>query len=145
MIREYILVSELKRQEGYKKFLYDDATGKPLLDTSEGKTTVGYGWNIEAGIEPELAEIILRYFMQKADSTCILAFDWYSNLSPARQEVVCNMVYNMGLDKFKQFKNTIQYIAKGEFDIASREMLKSKWADQVGLRAIELSNKLRVG
>ena len=55
------------------------------------------------------------------------------------------MVYNLGLTRFKGFKKTIGFIELGEYDLAATEMLDSKWARQVGKRAIELSHMMKTG
>ena len=48
----------------------------------------------------------------------------------------------MGITKFKQFKKTIAYIESGDFDLAGAELLNSRYADQVGQRAIDVANQL---
>jgi lysozyme len=70
-------------------------------------------------------------------------FPWFEDLSDVRQRVVVNMIFNMGLTKFRGFKETIKHIAAGEYSEAAKEMLDSKWARQVGLRAVRLSQMMR--
>ena len=72
--------------------------------------------------------------------------EFYENLtSNNRRDVIVEMIFNMGLTRFKKFKKTIKAIENKDFASAADEMLNSKWAGQVGQRAITLSNKFRAG
>jgi len=55
------------------------------------------------------------------------------------------MAFNMGVPRLKKFVKMWNAIHEGLFDIASTEMLDSRWADQVGRRAIILSNAMKEG
>jgi lysozyme len=126
----------LKRQEGYSKHMYKD---------SLGFTTIGYGLNLDAGIDEELASFIVEYLANRIEVELTNTFDWFKNMTQTRKDVVINMVYNLGLDKFKMFKQTISNMANSNFDDAAASMLKSKWATQVGNRAITLADMMRRG
>lgn len=67
------------------------------------------------------------------------------NLSPARQEVLVNMSFNLGVEGLFKFRRMWAAIRAHNFDLAADEMLDSKWARQVGSRAEELSEKMRKG
>ena len=72
-------------------------------------------------------------------------FAWYGCLSPTRKRVIVNMVFNLGLPRFKRFKKTIKFAERGDYQGFSVEMLDSKWARQVGVRAKRLSKMYREG
>ena len=55
------------------------------------------------------------------------------------------MLFNLGLPRLKTFKKFLAACEAGDFDLASVEMLDSKWASQVGNRAIELSEQMKAG
>ena len=55
------------------------------------------------------------------------------------------MIFNLGLSRFSGFKRTIFFIEKGDFEEAAREMLRSRWANQVGNRSIELAEMMHSG
>ena len=55
------------------------------------------------------------------------------------------MVFNMGINRFKHFKKTIYYIKNNDFTKASTEMMDSRWANQVGFRAVKLSSMMKMG
>jgi len=66
-------------------------------------------------------------------------------LSEVRQRVVADMVFNLGLPRFAQFKNMIAAIEAEDFVQASNEMMDSRWAQQVGLRASRLAEMMETG
>ena len=71
--------------------------------------------------------------------------DWFPNLDQVRQDVLIDMAYNLGFFGLSTFKNTLAYIANGNYDKAADNMLKSKWATQVKGRAEELAEMMRTG
>ena len=56
--------------------------------------------------------------------------------------ILVNLVFNMGFSKFLQFKKTIKHIENEEFELAGAELLNSRYAQQVGQRAIDVANQL---
>ena len=72
-------------------------------------------------------------------------FPWFAKLVSVRQEVVIEMIFNLGLEKFKGFKHAIEFIEAGQFFAVAEAMLRSKWADQVGARATELAYMMEKG
>jgi lysozyme len=51
----------------------------------------------------------------------------------------------LGIKGLLEFKNTLAFIKAGDWERAANGMLASKWAKQVGMRAIELSELMRKG
>ena len=116
---------------------------KPYRCTS-GKITIGVGRNLQdRGISDYECDVMLDRDIDETISACKLSFPWFESLSQARQAVVVDMVFNLGVIGFQAFKRTIAYIEAGQYRAASREMLRSRWADQVGDRAVRLSIMLR--
>tara|TARA_R110000782_G_scaffold113294_1_gene203301 strand:+ start:361 stop:765 length:405 start_codon:yes stop_codon:yes gene_type:complete len=132
------LIASVKFHEGLEL--------KPYLDSSAvGILTIGYGRNLEdRGITKEEAEMLLLNDLAISTKEG-KKFHFYSHLSSARQDVIVEMIFNLGLTRFKKFKKTIKAIENKDFSSAADEMLNSKWAGQVGQRAITLSNKFRAG
>ena len=112
---------------------------------SVGVWTVGYGHNCQdKPITKAIAERLLVDDVDDAHHDCYI-FNWFGGLDEVRTAVVVNMVYNMGLSRFKGFKKTIGFIELAEYDLAATEMLDSLWSRQVGKRAIELSHMMKTG
>jgi len=116
---------------------------KPYND-SVGIQTIGVGHNLERGISYNAAMFILDEDLANVRRD-VHDFDWFHYLDPVRQDVILNMVFNLGISRFKLFTNTIKLIESGLYEEAAKEMLDSKWAAQVGKRAIELSEMMKTG
>ena len=129
------LLSSVKFHEGLELKPYPD---------SVGVLTIGYGRNLERGITKEEAEFLLLNDL-KISKHEAKRMGFYEGLTDNRKDVIVEMIFNLGLTRFKNFKKTIGYINQANHSAAADEMLDSKWADQVGQRAITLSNKFRAG
>ena len=70
---------------------------------------------------------------------------WFDGLDEVRKKVLVDMAFNMGMKTLKTFKNTLKMVANGDYDGASKGMLQSKWAKQVGKRAERLAHMMRTG
>lgn len=130
------LIESLTRHEGMRLFPYED---------SVGKWTLGVGRNIEdIGITKDEALLMLKNDINRAEADA-RKYAWFDSLSDTRQNVVIEMIFNLGLNRFAGFVGMISAIVKGDFNDAADEMLDSKWAKQVGSRANELANLMRAG
>lgn len=116
---------------------------------SEGWLTIGVGHLIDkrkgGKISHAASMFILDEDTAEVIGLCDRNFDWFDDLNEARKIVVLNMVFNLGLTNFKEFKKTIAFIAAGDYDEASIEMLDSTWSGQVGIRAARLSTIMKMG
>ncbi len=129
-------IEQLKIDEGFR--------GKPYKCT-EGKTTIGYGRNLDANpLSEEEAEYLLKNDLNKVLKDAV-KLSYYSELNPKRRAVIINMVYNLGITRFKKFIKMNAALAARDYDLAAVEMLDSKWAVQVGDRAIRLSDQMSRG
>lgn len=116
----------------------------PYTDTT-GHITIGWGRNLTGkGISTATAEALLDEDLDDAVAGAA-SFPWFARLDAVRQEVVAEMVFNLGLPKFQQFKATMAAIAAGDYHKASEQMLKSLWAKQVGQRARTLARMMKEG
>ena len=131
------LIEQLKIHEGVKL--------KPYKCTA-GKLTIGVGKNIEDnGITLEEAEYLLQNDIAEARSQLLHAFPWMGELNDARISAMINFTFNVGIGTVKKFKNTLSCMQSGEWDKAADEMMDSRWARQVGNRAIEVTDQIRTG
>ena len=111
---------------------------KAYLDT-EGNWTVGVGRNLEAvDFSDDEIDLMLNNDMKRVLRDCE-TFPWFIELTPPRQQVVFSMVFNLGLDGFKEFKKMIKAIEKEDWVEAACQMIDSHWATQVKQRSVELA------
>ena len=131
------LTEQLIRHEGLKL--------KPYKCTA-GKLTIGVGRNLDdVGISKGEALHLLSQDIITAKDELVRVFPWTHELDEVRFQTLVNMVFNLGISRLAQFTKTMSLIHDGEYDAAATEMLDSRWAKQVGNRAIELSEQMRTG
>ncbi len=130
----------IQRHEGFSRWVYKDTVGK---------WTIGIGRNVDKnggpGITEDEALFLLSNDLQSINTEATQAFPWFSSLNDARQAAIIDMIYNIGMAGFQRFKQTISFLAQGNYPAAADEMLKSTWAVQVGARATELAGIIRTG
>ena len=141
-----LLRESIQKHEGFVPVVYDDDDGKPLQKgaTLKGYATVGYGRNLHQPMSQIEADMMLRNDIGRSYLEAG-KFEWWFKLNPTRQRVIVEMLFNLGLTRFKTFKNAISRLEAGMFEAASRELLDSLWAKQVGPRAVTLAAMMRTG
>jgi lysozyme len=114
----------------------------PYID-SVGKTTIGVGRNlVDNGITIEEAMSLLVVDLARAKLAVCEALPWAVSLSEPRKAVLVNMAFNLGIHGLLGFVLTLGLVKDGRYVEASDEMLNSKWATQVGIRATRLSRQM---
>lgn len=124
----------LERHEGCRSTLYID---------SLGIETIGIGHNLRKPLSRRAIEMIFEDDMNDARNDCLHAFPFFLELTEARQGVLLNMCFNLGLPRLLLFRNFLQAVELGDYETAADEMLDSRWAEQVKGRALELANLMR--
>ena len=139
------LIEQLKIDEGCRLTAYKDTVGV---------WTVGYGHaHVPPGTVWTQAEAEAQLIKDVEDHNADLAIElpWVANLDPVRRRVLQNMAFNLGVGSATSgkgllgFKNTLEYARTGQYDNAATNMLASKWAKQVGQRAVRLARQMRTG
>jgi len=144
--------AQLVRHEGLRL--------KPYRCTA-GKLTIGIGRNLDdRGISQKEAYAMLERDIQDCEQWLIDEIpEIYNKLDEVRQSVLLNMCISIPQSRFAPlrepcylgikgllgFNNTLAFIGAGDWERAANGMLASKWAKQVGMRAIELSEMMRKG
>ncbi len=131
---------QLERDEGVILSAYMD---------SENYLTIGIGRLIDkrkgGGISKAEALILLRNDIFKVKENLYRVLPWTSTLDHIRYAALVNMCFNLGINGLLQFKNALAAMESEQWETAATEMLDSRWAAQVGARAIRLSQQMRTG
>nr|MDK2851705.1 lysozyme [Candidatus Cloacimonadota bacterium] len=144
--------AQLVRHEGLRL--------KPYRCTA-GKLTIGVGRNLDdSGISQTEAYVLLENDIQNCEKQLLDEIpEIYNGLDEVRKSVLLSMCISipqsrfaplrepcyLGIGGLLEFNNTLAFIAAGDWERAANGMLASKWAKQVGRRAIELSELMRKG
>jgi len=132
------LEDQLIEHEGLRLDMYRD---------SVGIRTIGVGRNLEhVGLRTEAeARYLLRSDIVAIRSELERSVPWVGDLDEVRQRVVMDMAFNLGVAGLRRFEKTLRLVANGHYGRAAQEMLRSRWADQVGQRAKTLSKMMATG
>lgn len=118
---------------------------KPYQDTV-GKATIGVGRNLDdRGISMHEAMLMLDHDIDDVEADLDRVMPWWRSLSEARQLVLADMCFNLGVARLTAFKNTLAAMKAGDYEAAADGMLASRWASQVGKRAQKLAKAMREG
>ena len=130
------LEDQLIRHEGMRLDMYKDT-----VDV----WTIGIGRNLEdVGLRSEAeAKFLLRSDICAVQKELRERLPWFEDLDPDRQQVLTNMAFNLGVTGLIRFSKTLSYVESGLYEQAADEMLRSRWADQVGKRATALSQRMK--
>jgi len=131
------LYAQLENDEGRRK--------KPYRCTA-GKLSIGVGRNLEdRGLRDDEIDLMLKNDVAESVGECRRLFRMFDSLSAVRQEVLVNMMLNLGFSRLSGFKKMHAALGEGNWAEASRQMLDSKWASDVGARAERLAKAMRTG
>lgn len=142
------LKTRLRASEDDREFPYDDATGKRHAPgiAVRGFLTIGIGHNLDAKpLSAKVRDLILEEDIQDVLADLDRRLPWWRKLDPVRQSVLADMCFNMGVNKFMGFVNTLRMVQAGDYAGASKGMLQSLWAKQVGKRAEHLARMMLTG
>ena len=131
------LARDLRRDEGWRLQPYTDTVGK---------TTIGCGRNLDdVGISDAEATFLLDNDMRRVWAELRGFFPDVLAMSEPRQRALANMLFNLGLTRFAGFKRMLAALLAGDYARAADEALDSRWARQVGQRAVRIAEMIREG
>lgn len=143
------VIEQLKRHEGLRLYVYDDATGREIRKGSrvQGHPTIGVGRLLTSarGLSTIEIEMLLENDIEVVVDELNRNIPWWNDLNEARQAVMVNLCFNLGWPRLSLFENMLDAAEKGNWDRAADELMDSKWFRQVGLRGLELVEQLRSG
>ena len=134
------LIEMLKVHEGVETYAYK---------CSENKTTIGVGRNVDKAGGLGLSDDEVDYLLQNDINRVILElnseYDWFSDLDDIRQDAMIDISFNLGQTRLRAFKNALAAMSEGDWDEAADQFMDSRWSEQVGIRAKNLTEMIRSG
>jgi lysozyme len=150
-LRVYLCTSK-KRTIGVGRNL-DDVGISPAECKALGITVASC---IAKGITKDQSRALLVNDIARSEADLDRTLPWWRSLSDARQRVLLNMCFNMGIGRraspgkpangLLSFEGgTLLAVREGRWADAKQGMLASKWAGQVGARAVRLAAMMLAG
>ena len=134
------LVEMLKRHEGFETHAYK---------CTAGKITVGVGRNIDPDGGIGLSRLEINYLLandiERVEEELSKSLPWLLELDCVRIDALVDMCFNLGLPRFLKFVKALDALEAGDYEMSANEFMDSRWADQVGYRAYEVTEMIRTG
>ena len=139
------LREQLKIDEGVKYEIYDDHLGYKTFGIGHlvKATDEEYGASVGTPVSEERVNSVFNKDVETYINESKKVFGNLEDMAQEAQQVIINMCFNMGAPRLSQFKKFIKAINDEDWATASVEMLDSRWANQVGVRANRLSDRIK--
>ncbi len=129
-----LVIARLATEEGFRATAYRDTVGR---------LTIGYGFNVDAGITQGAARALLA--AQVTEICAALAqFSWWP-ADDARQSVLLDLAFNNGIHGLLGYVHMLAAIARQDWQGAHDEILNSEAARLLPGRYTALANILLTG
>ena len=135
MTAEDFAVARLMTEEGFRATAYQDTAGE---------TTIGYGFNVNAGISQGAALALLAAQVDEL-SQALAVYPWFSSLDPMRASVCLDVAFNIGERGLLKFQHMIVALGQQNWQQAHDELLNSEAAKTLPTRYQELAQILLTG
>jgi lysozyme len=138
---------ELRKQlgldEGRVRYAYTDNRPQRYL-------TIGIGRLIDKRLngglyEDEIDLLFDNDLQRKVEDMIDRKAPWLRTLDSVRLGAFKNMIFQMGIDRFLGFTNSLALARAARWDECSRNILLSNWAQQTPGRAHRIADQLRTG
>ncbi len=129
-----IAVTRLKSEEGFRATKYVDTVGK---------ITIGYGFNVDAGITQNAAAALLSAQVQDA-ATALSSYVWFPS-DATRASVLLDLAINLGINGLLHFPMMLAAIGRQDWSGAHDALLDSAAAKLLPGRYTNLATLLLNG
>lgn len=155
------------RHEFIEKLIAHEGLRLEVYQDSLGIDTVGIGRNLEDrgitkdeldwmdypsidyvysdGISEADAMYLATNDVEIVEEELVRAHPCVDKLDAVRQLVLMDMAFNMGVPRLCKFKKMWEAVHNEDFSTAAKEMLDSRWANQVKSRSTKLANAMHNG
>jgi lysozyme len=150
--------------EGKKQLKTDEGLRLGVYKDTKGIDTIGIGFNLEepanaetfksvtgfsvtearAGkkITNEHADALLDLTVKSAEADARKLVPAFDKHDPSVQDAITNFVFNLGLPKAAEFKNTLAAINRGDGRAAAAGIRRSRYYQQVGARGERVASAI---
>ena len=145
MNREAVF-EQLKIYEGVEYEIYEDHLGYATFGVGHLvlESDPEHGQPIGTPVSEERVRECFERDLDTAISECVVLYgEAWDNFPGEVQEVLVNMLFNLGRPRLSKFKNFNTKLIEGDYAGAAPEGLDSLWARQVGARADRLMERLK--
>ena len=140
-----LLRSQLEIDEGVKYEIYNDHLGYATFGVGHLviESDPEYGMDIGTAVSESR---VIEAFEQDCENVlrdCNILYEDFDDLPEEAQQVIANMMFNMGRPRLSKFKGMKRGVDSRDWNAAADEMVDSAWYRQVTNRADRLVERIR--
>ena len=139
------LREQLEIEEGVGHEIYLDHLGYPTFGIGHLVTDDDPEYGADVGTKVDEARCI-EAFNEDVESVikdCLILYPDFDDLPEEVQQIVANMMFNMGRPRLSKFKGMKRGVDAKDWNAAADEMVDSAWYRQVTNRANRLVERMR--
>ncbi len=135
---------QLEIDEGVKYEIYEDHLGYPTFGIGHLvlKSDEEFGMPIGSVVTHERVNASFKHDLAVAIDECSILYNTWNCFPEEVQEILVNMMFNLGRPRLSKFKNFKAALEAGQWELAASEGRNSLWYRQVGNRAERLMTRL---
>ena len=139
------LREQLKIDEGCIYEIYNDHLGYPTFGIGHLVTESDpeNGQTLGTAVSEDRVTEAFKSDVQSVLSDCDILYPDFSSLPEEAQQVIANMMFNMGRPRLSKFAGMKRGVDARDWDAAADEMVDSNWYRQVTNRADRLVERIR--
>ena len=134
----------LKVDEGVKNEIYLDHLGLPTCGIGHLITEDDpeHGLDVGTHIDDERVNELFDQDVQVTLGECRLLYEDFDDLPEEAQQIIANMMFNMGRPRLSKFKKMKEAVDNRDWIEAGNQMMDSRWYKQVTTRADRLVTRM---
>ena len=139
------LRKQLEIDEGIVHEIYLDHLGYPTFGIGHLVRQEDPEFGADVGTKVDEARCIEAFEsdLESVLSDCKILYPNFDDLPEEAQQIIANMMFNMGRPRLTKFKMMKDAVDNGDWNEAADQMVDSRWYAQVGKRAERLVDRMR--
>ena len=139
------LRKQLEIDEGVKYEIYLDHLGYPTFGIGHLviPSDIEYREDVGTRVSEERVRECFDKDVQSVLRDCSLLYKDFDELPEEAQQIIANMMFNMGYTRLSKFKGMKRGVDARDWNKAADEMVDSRWYKQVTNRANRLVERMR--
>ena len=139
------LRDQLKIDEGCVNSVYLDHLNLPTVGIGHLVTEWDdeYGKPVGTEVSEDRVNELFDQDVQVTIDECKLLYNNFDELPEEAQQIIANMMFNMGRPRLSRFHKMKRAVDAGDWEEAGNQMKDSRWYDQVTTRAERLVKRMK--
>ena len=139
------LREQLEIDEGVKYEIYNDHLGYATFGVGHLvlESDPEHGWEVGSSVDTVRVHEAFEQDCENVLRDCNILYEDFDDLPEESQQVIANMMFNMGRPRLSKFKGMKRGVDARDWNAAADEMVDSAWYRQVPNRADRLVERIR--